>query len=253
MRHFIDTGILLGKVLEDDDFRDVSEEFFTGFHYGELEIVHQVMFDLESMVQEEANIILLDFLRFCPVMKLKNLNKDEAKANIRTAFGKIKRAERMKHSGIKDEVKEMLYRAVDEGTLIETVKGLHIGLPRRIRDKVSGCLGVDVILLMSGVANGEAEEETKAHIVQELAAFKGTFGEHDDHDRRILSGLALECWKGSDIEFFTYDKPFFEGYKKMWSAYTGQILEPCRRLTFMYINPHNLSAGRTAFTPPKSQ
>jgi hypothetical protein len=249
MRHSIDTGILLGKILVDDDFHDTSDKFFSDFHHGELELDHQVLVDMMSLVHREANEILLRFLKMCPVSKLANADALTAKEMIRISLGKIKREGRMKHAGIKDEVREILYRSVDEGRVVEAVKNLHMNLPAHMHAYISGCLGPEALLNMKGAADSEADVETKKSIEQDLALHKGLFGHRDDHDRRILAGLLLECSKNQPIKFYTYDNPFFDGYVKLHSKSLSPSLEPARILHLVYVNPHNVT-DRQEFPSP---
>jgi hypothetical protein len=248
MRHSIDTGILLGKILVDDDFHDSSTKFFSDFRYGELELDHQVLVDLMSLVHSEANYIMLKLLKMCPVRKLAAADSFAAKEMIRVSMGKIKREGRMKHSGIKDEVKEVLYRAVDENRIVEAVKGLHLNLPKHLHTLISGCLGEEALANMKGEANSESEVETKKAIELQLALHKGLFGDRDDHDRRILAGLIIECHKNVPMRFYTYDRAFFDGYKKLHSCGLAAPLEQARFLSFVYLNPHNANE-RHEFSP----
>lgn len=248
MRHYLDTGILLGKVLMDDDFHDTSTAIFAEFHYGEPRVLYQVIFDMESMVLQEANAITLSFQKICPIGQLGKMDKDDAKSKVRSVLGQIKRQARMKHAGVKDEVREALYKAIDEGNIVDAVKSIPVSLPKRLHDLIVGCLGQEVLGEMAGLASGETEERIKSALEQELAGHVGSFGHRDDNDRRILSGLVLECHRKPPVTFYTFDKAFFDGYRKLWSKQLDAAFEPARELTFVYIDP-NAPASRQTYKP----
>lgn len=201
MRHYVDSGILLGKVLVDDDFHDHSTTLFSGFHHGELRIVQHVIFDIESLVLQEANAIAAYFQKMCPLGALAKLGRSEAKDKVRSTFARMKRQERMKHAGIKDEVRDALYKAIDEGTIVQAVRSIPMMLPRRLHDLIEGCLGNEVLGAMDGLAGNDSEEILKTSIEQELLLHKGKFGARDDNDRRILGGLILECHRKQSMTF----------------------------------------------------
>ncbi len=236
MSHFVDTCVLLGWILEDDEYEEASSRFFSGFRYGELDIVPYVLFDLHALLLKEVNYTMTELLKAHPVLELERMAASDltgATELVVRSIDDIAKKSRYKHRSLKGYIEEVVCERLKEGRVLSAAKDLPIEIPHRLLDRIIGCLGQDSLQILMKVDSSKDAIGIQAR-AKKLALDKSVvYGEQDSRDRKILYELLMAS-SIEDVTFSTFDESFFKGYRQLCKREMSAN-DPRRRLRFRYI------------------
>ena len=135
MRSIIDTNILLGWLLKDDDFHTASRDFFRKYHYGELDIVLYSLVDLQNLVRTEANFTIAELLKSHSANDLESIPLEDAKKLVRERIDKISKRVNHKHVGLKEVIKDIVCDALERGDISNAIVSASLKLPKMLEDR----------------------------------------------------------------------------------------------------------------------
>lgn len=242
MRSIIDTNILLGWLLKDDDFHTASRAFFKEYHYGELDIVHYTLVDLQNLVRVEANFTIVELLKSHSANELESIPLEDAKRLVRERVDKITKRVNHKHVGLKEEIKDIICDALEKGDVSNAIVSAPLILPKMLKDRITGCLGHGHCKINHDAASDIVTVEQREHIRDLVTNSQIRFGGRDGADRKILFELLVGTYV-SEITFYTYDQRFYSGYLRFQDEVRSTEPELVSKLNFIHVNSGLNSVG----------